>query len=353
MPQLDTFQEYFNRPLRERLSYYQKDGRIFDIMVSQQFSLEFLQTIFEITDKVREIAHTGQGAKFLTTLLHPKRGMLYFTQPSTRTFLSFTNAMQMVGMMMSEVRDPNLSSEIKGETAEDGLRVIGQYSDVIVMRTPQPGFSEYIAYLMKQWGEHIAIINGGSGQDQHPTQALLDAYTIHRSFQNMGGMSGKKYCFVGDLWRGRSARSIIYLLAQFEDIEMFMVAPDKFQIEPDLEEHLKNLKIPLHKTSSLKDILPILDCVYMTRVQDEYDQFAESKEFDDSEFHLTSECLTLMKQEAIIMHPLPRRQEIDPVIDFDPRARYWKQVSNGMYVRAALLLYLFQQEDQLQTFSSS
>ncbi len=351
MPSLDTFQEYLNRPLRERLSYYQKDGRILGIMVSQQFSLDFLQTIFELTDQVREMTKTQEGSKFLTTLLYSKRGMLYFTQPSTRTFLSFTNAMQMVGMMVSEVRDPNLSSEIKGETIEDGLRVMGKYSDVMVMRTPQPGLSEYIAYLMKQWGENIVVINGGSGQDQHPTQALLDAYTIHQSFKEMGGVSGKKYCFVGDLWRGRAARSIIYLLSQFEEIEMFMVAPEKFQIEPDLEDHLKKLKIPVHKTTSLKEVLPTSDCVYMTRVQDEYDQFSESKEFDDSEFHLTPERVALMKQESIIMHPLPRRQEIDPAIDFDPRAKYWEQVSNGMYVRAALLLYLFQQEKRLQAFS--
>ena len=273
--------------------------------------------------------------------------MLYFTQPSTRTFLSFLSACQIVGMSAGEVRDPSLSSEIKGETQEDGLRTISSYFDMIIMRDSKAGFSEYMAYLLELTGRVVPIINGGSGKDQHPTQALLDVYTLHRSFQERGGISGKTYGFVGDLLRGRAVRSVIYLLTRYRDLEMYMVAPASLQIAPDLEEHLHEHHVTLHKTDQLEEVLPHIDSLYMTRVQDEYDLSGESAIIDYSKFHLTLENIDLMKKDAIILHPLPRRHEIDPVLDSDPRAMYWRQLRNGMYIRAALLLYLFKMEHRL------
>ncbi|MBF0279196.1 MAG: aspartate carbamoyltransferase [SAR324 cluster bacterium] len=345
--EIETFENFLKKPVKERLSYYEKEERLYHIMRSQQFSLEFMEKLFDTADLIKFITRKPNGVEFLHALLKHKRAMLYFTQPSTRTFLSFLSACQIVGMSGGEVRDPSLSSEIKGETQEDGLRTISSYFDLIIMRDSKAGFSEYMAYLLDLTGRSVPIINGGSGKDQHPTQALLDVYTLHRSFQDRGGISGKTYGFVGDLLRGRAVRSVIYLLTRYSDLEMYIVAPPSLQIAPDLEEHLTENNVKIHKTDQLDEVLPYLDSLYMTRVQDEYDLSGESSIIDYSKFCLTPKNIGLMKKDAIILHPLPRRKEIDPVLDSDPRAMYWRQLRNGMYIRAALLLYLFKMEHRL------
>lgn len=344
---VETFESFIRKSVKERLAYYEKENRLYHIMRSQQFSYAFLEKLFDTADLIKYITRKPNGIEFLTSLLKHKRAMLYFTQPSTRTFLSFLSACQIVGMSGGEVRDSSLSSEIKGESQEDGLRTFSSYFDIIIMRDSKAGFCEYMAYLLDRTGRSVPIINGGSGKDQHPTQALLDVYTLHRSFQERGGVSGKTYGFVGDLRRGRAVRSVIYLLTRYSDLEMYMVAPESLQIAPDLEKHLKEHHVRVHKTDRLEDILPHVDSLYMTRVQDEYDLSGESAVIDYSQFHLTPKNIDLMKPEAIVLHPLPRRNEIDPILDSNPRAMYWRQLRNGMYIRAALLLYLFEMEYRL------
>ncbi|MBF0287742.1 MAG: aspartate carbamoyltransferase [SAR324 cluster bacterium] len=329
------------------MPYYEKDERLYHIMISQQFSYPFLEKLFDTADLIKYITRKPNGIEFLTSLLKHKRAMLYFTQPSTRTFLSFLSACQIVGIHTGEVRDPTLSSEMKGESQEDGLRTFSSYFDLIIMRDSKAGFCEYMSYLLDLTGRSVPIINGGSGKDQHPTQALLDVYTLHRSFQERGGIPGKVYGFVGDLLRGRAVRSVIYLLTRYSNLEMFMIAPPRLQIAPDLEAHLKDHGVKVHKTDNLEEALPHVDSLYMTRVQDEYDLSGESEILDYSKFHLTIENINLMKDDAIVLHPLPRRHEIDPRLDSDPRAMYWRQLRNGMYIRAALLLYLFNMEHRL------
>ncbi|MBF0238431.1 MAG: aspartate carbamoyltransferase [SAR324 cluster bacterium] len=332
------------------MSYYEHEDRPLHIMMSQQFSREYLEDLFDSADMIKHITRKPNGSEFLGSLLKHKRAMLYFTQPSTRTFLSFLSACQIVGMSTGEVRDPNLSSEMKGESQEDGVRTFSSYFDLIIMRDPKPGFCEYISYLLGFTARNVPVFNGGSGKDQHPTQAMLDLYTMYRSFQNNGGISGKTYGFVGDLLRGRAVRSLIYLLSKYEDIELYFIAPKSFQIAPDLEQHLVDCNIKYHKSEDLDQCLPSLDCVYMTRIQDEYDLSGESKLFDYSKYHLTPANVSKMKTEAIIMHPLPRRQEIHPSVDADPRAMYWRQLRNGMYLRAALILHVFHMEKRLQEY---
>lgn len=344
---IETLENFMKKSVRERLAYYEKENRLYHIMRSQQFSHAFLETLFDTADLIKHITRKPNGIDFLASLLKHKRAMLYFTQPSTRTFLSFLSACQMVGMNGGEVRDPTLSSELKGESQEDGLRTFSSYFDLIIMRDSKAGFCEYMSYLLDRTGRSVPIINGGSGKDQHPTQALLDVYTLHRSFQDRGGISGKAYGFVGDLLRGRAVRSVIYLLTRYRNLEMYMASPENLQIAPDLEEHLKEHQVRIHKTHRLADILPHVDSLYMTRIQDEYDLAEELSSVDYSQFHLTPHNIDLMKPNAIILHPLPRRDEIDPVLDFDPRAMYWRQLRNGMYIRAALLLYLFKMEHRL------
>ncbi len=345
-----SYEEYFSQSAETRMTHYQKDGRMQHVMLSHQFSIQLLEELFDIADRVKEMTRKPNGIEFLKSLLSHKKAMLYFTQPSTRTFLSFLTACQMVGMDTGEVRDPSLSSEYKGESQEDGVRVFSSYFDLIIMRDPKPGFCEYMAYLLDNTGRSVPILNGGSGKDQHPTQALLDLYTIHRSFQQKGGIGKKRYAFVGDLLRGRAVRSSVMLLSQFKDVEMDFVAPSSFQIAADLEEFLLSQGITINKTDDLDSVLSDVNCVYMTRIQDEYDLSGESNLIDYSQYSLTPENVSLMKSDAIILHPLPRRNEISPKVDADPRAMYWRQLRNGVYVRAALLLYVFNVAHRLDEY---
>ncbi|MCH2266549.1 MAG: aspartate carbamoyltransferase [SAR324 cluster bacterium] len=347
---LKTYKEYFSQAVEVRMCHYEKDGRLQHVMLSHQFSISLMEELFDIADHVKVMTRKPNGIEFLKSLLSHKKAMLYFTQPSTRTFLSFLTACQMVGMDTGEVRDPSLSSEYKGESQEDGVRVFSSYFDMIIMRDPKPGFCEYMAYLLDNTGRSVPIINGGSGKDQHPTQALLDLYTIHRSFQKTGGIRKKRYAFVGDLLRGRAVRSSVMLLSQYKDVEMDFVAPSSFQIAEDLELYLRSQGIKIHKTSDLDSVISKVDCIYMTRIQDEYDRSGESNLIDYSLFSLTPNNVSRMKTDAIILHPLPRRHEISPEVDADPRAMYWRQLRNGVYIRAALLLYVFNVAHRLKEY---
>ena len=349
-PSLKTYDEYFSQSVEVRMRHYEKAGRLQHVMLSHQFSITLMEELFDIADHVKKMTRKPNGIEFLKSLLSHKKAMLYFTQPSTRTFLSFLTACQMVGMDTGEVRDPSLSSEYKGESQEDGVRVFSSYFDMIIMRDPKPGFCEYMAYLLDNTGRSVPIINGGSGEDQHPTQALLDLYTIHRSFQKTGGIRKKRYAFVGDLLRGRAVRSSVMLLSQYKDIEMDFVAPSSFQIAKDLEEYLRSQGVKINKTDDLDSVISAVDCVYMTRIQDEYDLSGESTLIDYSLYSLTPNNVSRMKTDSIILHPLPRRQEISPQVDVDPRAMYWRQLRNGVYIRAALLLYVFDVAHRLKEY---
>ncbi len=347
---LKTQEEYFTQKLEKRMSYYEKDGRLKHILLSHQFNIQLMEELFDIADHIKKITRKANGIEFLKSMLCHKKAMLYFTQPSTRTFLSFLAACQMVGMDIGEVRDPSLSSEYKGESQEDGVRVFSSYFDLIIMRDPKPGFCEYMTYLLENTGRSVPIINGGSGKDQHPTQALLDLYTMHRSFQKKGGIKKKCFGFVGDLLRGRAVRSSVMLLSQFKEVEMFFIAPVSFQISLDLEQYLISQGVTIHKTDNLESVISIVDCIYMTRIQDEYDLSGESKLIDYSKYGLNAENIKRMKKDSIILHPLPRRDEISPEIDADPRAMYWRQLRNGVYIRAALLLYIFNVAHRLKEY---
>ena len=347
---LKTYEEYFSQAVEVRMRHYEKEGRLQHVMLSHQFSISLMEELFDIADHVKEMTRKPNGIEFLKSLLCHKKAMLYFTQPSTRTFLSFLTACQMVGMDTGEVRDPSLSSEYKGESQEDGVRVFSSYFDMIIMRDPKPGFCEYMAYLLDSTGRSIPIMNGGSGKDQHPTQALLDLYTMHRSFQKTGGIPKKRYAFVGDLLRGRAVRSSVMLLSQYKDVEMEFIAPSSFQIAADLEEYLLSQDVNIHKTDNLESVISNVDCIYMTRIQDEYDLSGESNLIDYSKYSLTPDNVSRMKKNSIILHPLPRRHEISPEVDADPRAMYWRQLRNGVYIRAALLLYVFNVAHRLKEY---
>lgn len=311
------------------------------ILSSAQFDRKFLDYMEELTDTIRRFDKSKEGLLYLKGLLSHKRAMLYFTQPSTRTFLSFQSATQIVGMASSEIRDSSTSSERKGESIEDSLRTFSSYVDLIVMRTPVPGLCDRIAEYLDSTPRPIPIINAGSGPDEHPTQALLDIYTLKRGFKKQGGIDGKTIVMVGDLKRGRTVRSLSGLLTNYSDVKLIFVSPPEFQIAPDLRQKLLSKKIDFTETEDFTGAIEAGDAIYMTRIQDEYDVNDESRRSDRSRFALKKSHLDIIKKEALIMHPLPRRDELDVAIDSDPRAKYWRQERNGMWTRVALLTKIF------------
>lgn len=311
------------------------------ILSSSQFDRSFLDYICLLTDTIRRFDKSKEGLLYLRGLLAHKRAMLYFTQPSTRTFLSFQTAAQILGMSTNEIRDSSTSSERKGESIEDSLQTFSSYVDMIIMRTAVPGLCNRIAAILDESERPVPIINAGSGPDEHPTQALLDIYTLNRSFVRDGGIDGKTIVMVGDLKRGRTIRSLSGLLTNYKDMRIIFVSPLEYKIGDDIRTRLQNANVRFDETDQLQDALRIADAVYMTRVQDEYDTESESKKVDYSRFHLKFEHLKSMKEKSVIMHPLPRRAELDVAIDADPRAKYWRQERNGMWTRVALLTKIF------------
>ncbi|MES9870642.1 MAG: aspartate carbamoyltransferase [Sedimenticola sp.] len=316
------------------------------ILRSDQFDREFLDYLYSLVNLIRRYDKSKEGLLYLKSLLPHIRGMLYFTQPSTRTFMSFHSACNILGVQTSEIRDSSTSSEKKGESIEDSLRTFSSYVDLIVMRSPEAGLCERIAAFLDATPRPVPIINAGSGPDEHPTQALLDIYTLRRSFKG-NQIDGKKICMVGDLKRGRTVRSLSRLLANYEDVTITFASPEEFRIEQDLRDCLNNRGVPFVETTDFEGAIREADAIYMTRIQDEWDEQHESDAVDHSNFCLHYDHLDVIKDDCVIMHPLPRRDEIDPQIDSDPRAKYWRQERNGMWVRVALIAILMGVDHQV------
>ena len=345
-----SWEEVRSLPESGKAPYYQRNGRPYHVLLAQQFDRPYLDRMCELATKTRKIAKTRGGMMWLQEQLAEKRAMLYFVQPSTRTFLSFYAACEIAGLKPGEVRDTSTSSEIKGESQEDTVRTISSYFDAIIMRHPTGGFAERIAWLLSNSDRPIPVINAGSGKDQHPTQALLDVYTLQRSFENRGGIEGKSIAFVGDLARGRTVRSLAYLMRFYPDVHLHFIAPESLQIGEDILAALDRYGVAYSVEENLPSILPETDAVYMTRIQDEWDTGGESRTVDVSAYAITPDRLPLMKENAVILHPLPRRGELSLEVDADPRAVYWRQVRNGMWIRVALLLQVFERDGEVDRY---
>jgi aspartate carbamoyltransferase len=380
---LVLYESRLQRPVRMKTPEFERNGRIRHVIFSGQFSAPFLDELAGIADMIRILSKSRAGQDFLINLLPHRRAMLYFTQPSTRTFLSFSAACQILGMTCNEVRDPSTSSETKGETRFDSIRMFSSYFDVIIMRSPIARLAESCAYLMNDLElsgcRTVPILNAGSGADEHPTQALLDVYTLQRSFQfgspkdspaanrldelreRKGyagltkGLAEKTYGFCGDIGRGRTVRSLAMLLALYENVRLVFISPDHptLSMREDLRERLVDRNVRFYEFESFDDTLdgkPVieqLDALYMTRIQKEHNNPQDAASMagtDFSRYCLTPELVGRMKEYAPILHPFPRDQhfgEIPPEIDNDPRAMYFRQARNGMWIRAALLAHVF------------
>ena len=339
-----SWEELQNKSIKEKLHYFTKDGNIFDVLFAEQFNKEFLDEIYRLTNRIKLIAKTKEGKKWLGQLLSEHRVMLYFLQPSTRTFLSFTSACQILGMKCIDVRSLQTSSEMKGESFEDTIRTFSSYFDLIVMRCSDKDFAEKASFVLNKSRRPVPIINAGSGKNQHPTQALLDIFTLRKSFKNTGGLNGKTILMVGDLKRGRTVRSLCFLLQFFKNIKIIFSSSKTLKVSKDIKSFLSNVNISFEETSEFKTLLPQADAIYMTRVQSEYDS---SNNLNDNLYRLEVNDLKLLKPTAVILHPLPRVKEISPLVDEDPRAMYWRQVRNGMWTRSALIAKIFKIDKEI------
>lgn len=295
----------------------------------------FSATQFDKSTLVKIFAKTAEIKKgdFNKNLLKDKIMATIFYEPSTRTRLSFESAMlRLGGSVISTENARQFSSASKGETLEDTIRIVQSYSDVIVLRHFEKGASQLVASYAT-----VPIINAGDGDGEHPTQALLDLFTIFEKKHQ------KKLtvAMVGDLKYGRTIHSLSKFLTLYPEIRMIFVAPSKLSIPDDLRIFLKNKGAKYEETEDFAKILKIADVVYMTRIQKE--RFNDHKTYKKyfGKFTLSNENINTLKREAIIMHPLPRVNEINPNIDKDPRSIYFEQAKNGLYIRMALLASIF------------
>jgi aspartate carbamoyltransferase catalytic subunit len=349
----EQYAEFERLPNEERIKCFEKDDRLFDMIISQQLNRQILDELYRITNQIRSLSKSKTGSQFIQSLLCHKRAMLYFAQPSSRTFLSFENACHLLGMKTSEIRDPNVSSEVKGESFDDSLRTFSTYTDLVIMRHKGQNMAERAAWLLNTHTfRSVPVINGGSGSDQHPTQALLDVFTLQQSFEYQGGLDEKTILMCGDLKRGRTVRSLSYLMKNFRGMKIIYAAPAAFQMKEDVCSFLERHHISYYiETHGLEKGLGEADAIYMTRIQDEHDATpGESGKTDVSKFRLTLANMAYVKPNAVIMHPFPRRDEIDVAIDPDPRAMYWRQERNGMWSRAALIAYIFRVDQEIMSY---
>lgn len=347
-----------------RVSALNRHDRPFHVVLAQQFDRQTIDQLCQLADMIRTIGNTRQGSQFLRTLLSHRRAMLYFIQPSTRTYLSFTAALQILGVPYSDVRDRSTSSEVKGESEDDTIRTFSQYFDMIIMRHPMEGFAEHVAGMLNAMTRSIPVINAGSGRDQHPTQALLDMYTLYRSFSTSNGkrseqrytlnaFAGKTIAFVGDLKRGRTVRSLAYLLCRYPGVRLVFVSPPELRIGDDILTYLEKHDIEYEISDDMRPQLGEFDAIYMTRLQDEHDAAGESKSIDYYRFALSYDMMRDCKPSLAILHPLPRRNELDERLDTLPQAKYWQQVRNGMWMRSALMSTIFNVDTAIRDHHSA
>lgn len=296
------------------------------VISARQFDTKTLQQLFVITDKIKAGQYNKKtlDGKIMATL---------FYEPSTRTRLSFESAMlRLGGSVIATENAAEFSSAIKGETLEDTIRIVNGYSDVIVLRHNTPGASEIAASYSK-----VPIINAGDGNREHPTQALLDLYTIFSKFsrQNL------TVAMMGDLKNGRTIHSLSKLLSLYPKIKQIFISPRALAIPQDLRSYLRQSRINFAEMEDLKSAVGDADIIYQTRIQKE--RFKSEKEYKKyfGKYIIDKKTLSYIKKSAKIMHPLPRVNEITPDVDSEPRAVYFEQAQNGLFVRMALLLLLF------------
>src|SRR6266581_737890 len=295
-----------------------------DIVSVRDLSRSEIDQILDISQVMEPLAKTGSD------MLHGKIMATLFYEPSTRTRLSFESAMTRLGGTALGFAETKGTSVEKGENLADTVRVVENYADVLVVRHPLEGAARMAAEFSR-----VPVINAGSGAEEHPTQALLDLYTIRKE---LGKIDGLNIGLVGDLRYGRTVHSLAYALSQYK-VNLFLISPEILRTRKDVLEEVSK-RIEVEETTSLTQHLRELDVIYMTRVQKE--RFADLAEYEKvkGSYRLTNEELAKAKKNSIVMHPLPRLDEVAPEIDQTSHAKYFPQVGYGVVLRMALLALL-------------
>jgi aspartate carbamoyltransferase catalytic subunit len=292
-----------------------------DIISIKDFSREEINHIFKVAKSMEPLATKS------STMLRGKILATLFFEASTRTRLSFESAMHKLGGSTIGFAEAEIASVKKGENLADTIRTVENYADVIALRHPLEGAARLAAEFAK-----VPILNGGSGAEEHPTQALLDLYTMNKE---KGKIDGLKVAFVGDLRYGRTVHSLAYALSLY-DIELYLISPETLRMRREVLQTIKE-KIPVVEKTNLEKIIPLVDVLYVTRIQKE--RFPDPVEYAKvkGSYKIDLQTLSEAKKDLTILHPLPRLDEIAPEVDNSPFARYFQQVWNGVVVRMALL----------------
>ena len=296
------------------------------LMNPLDFSVEELDRLFDLANKIEknpaEYAHVCDG-KILATC---------FYEPSTRTRLSFESAMTRLGGRVIGFADANSSSAAKGESVSDTIRVISCYADICAMRHPKEG-----APMVASEKSRIPVINAGDGGHYHPTQTLTDLLTI-RSLK--GHLDGFTIGLCGDLKFGRTVHSLINALVRYPGTKFIFISPEELKVPDYITEMLREKNVPYEEVIRLENVMPQLDMLYMTRVQKERffneEDYVRLKDF----YVLDTAKMELAREDMLVLHPLPRVNEISVEVDDDPRAAYFRQAQYGVYVRMALIMTL-------------
>lgn len=300
--------------------------KLHHIVEAQQFDRAILTVLFERSRQMEAVVRQGGVTDFRSRIM-----ATLFYEPSTRTRFSFEAAMHRLGgRVITTENAREFSSVSKGETLEDTIRILNGYADIIVIRHFEVGAAQRAAAVSR-----VPVINAGDGVGQHPTQALLDLYTIQNE---IGSIDGLRIAMVGDLAQGRTVRSLSYLLGKFKDVKIYFVAPELLRMKDDILSYLRDHQVAFEEENRLESVLPHVNVVYQTRVQKERfgDRIGDYEKCRGL-YVINAATLALMRRDAIVMHPLPRVDEIAMEVDSDPRAAYFRQAQNGLVVRMALL----------------
>ena len=287
---------------------------------------EDIYFLFSKADEMKKLVEEKGGGE----RLEGKILAALFYEPSSRTFSSFITAMQRLGGGIIPLNGMRNTSVDKGETLEDTARVFSSYADIIVLRHDKVGSAKIFANYAT-----VPVINAGDGSGEHPTQALLDAYTVSRHFESFTGLN---VGLIGDLLYGRTVHSLAQILAKLGVKNFIFISPPTLRMPKEIGEKIESQNGQFTETESLGEAMAKLDVIYMTRVQKE--RFTNTSDYEKvkNAYVLDRELLNRAKKKAVIMHPLPRVTEIHPSVDSDPRSLYFKeQMRNGMYLRMALL----------------
>jgi aspartate carbamoyltransferase catalytic subunit len=299
------------------------------IVKTQNFTKDFLAEIFSSAREIRKVIASGASLD----ILHGKVIATLFYEESTRTRLSFETAAYKLGAgVVSSTNARQFSSVSKGESLEDTIKTLHGYADCIILRYYKEGGAARAAHFSK-----VPIINGGDGSGQHPTQSLLDLFTIE---DELGQIDGLKVMLVGDLKHGRTVHSLAYLLGKFDNIQLRLIAPKNLQMPEEILSYLERHGVGVIIDSDFRELIGDIDVLYQTRIQKERFNNLEEYEESKSDLAITRQVANSMKSDAIILHPLPRVDEIRYGVDDNHRAKYFTQAENGIYVRMALLKYL-------------